>query len=374
MILAALTLTLAASWAGRQAELSDATGPGGEQSPAATPSLARDLWAAGDRAAAVEQRRLELREHPRPEEALELARWLVTLHRLEAALELLGPAAPGTSEDPLQREQARELRAHALFRLGRYEAALEHLDAGVGLEGLLIVRALLRLGRLEEADRALARAGAGPAEQQPEWLVLEGRRLAREGRHAHAAERFGSALAQDPLDAEALFGRGRALVASGEREAGLQLLRRHRELVPLLDELDFALRAIDLAPRHGAGHAQLADVERRLGRLDRAAASYETAFLLAQEEELVPVALRWARLAEEDLGDSELACQILTRARRASDDPRLGVRLGDTLQRAGQLDAALVAYEQVQLARPADQALARRIAELRARLEDGERR
>ncbi|HVS10540.1 MAG TPA: tetratricopeptide repeat protein, partial [Planctomycetota bacterium] len=194
---------------------------------------AAELWRAGRRAEAIEAARAELSRRPEPAGLRRrVAEWEVAVHRYEAALADLEPLGP----------EVDALRGEALFRLGRYEEALQKLDAGDPLHALMRVDALWALARFEEADAALEEAAGVVGKEDSRVLSLQGRRLARIGRPAEAAEAFRAALDRDPLLAEALFGIGQALLRSGEREAGLAALERHRALLPLLDALDFARR------------------------------------------------------------------------------------------------------------------------------------
>jgi tetratricopeptide (TPR) repeat protein len=151
------------------------------------------------------------------------------------------------------------------------------------------------------------------------------------------------------------------------------LLARHRELAPLIDQLDFALRAVDLAPRHASSHALVGDAERALHHTDRALQAYQLAARLATPDELAPIVLRLARLLEDDLQQVDEALAVLDGA--AADpgglapDARLVVRAGDLLVRAGRWTEAVSRYERAQALRPRDGAIQQRLESARAGLE-----
>lgn len=254
------------------------------------------------------------------------------------------------------------LRARALHALGRLEEALPLLERGGADELLLAADALDALGRQEGVAAVLARAEALLGAEHPAALVLRGRERARAGRHEEAADCFRRARAADPLDARALFGLGRALVFLGRREEGLAVLEEHRRLLPLLDRLEFARAGLALDPAHAPNHAALGDVERELGRTDAAEAEYRAALALARGDEVVPVALRLARLLDEDRADGAAAIALLRAAQERSPDVRLAVREGDLLEARGERDAAVEAWRRAARSRPGDPAIAERLA------------
>jgi tetratricopeptide (TPR) repeat protein len=312
------------------------------------------LWRAGHRVAAIEVLAGELVARPADDDLrLDLARRQVEVHWYAAALATLAPLAPAS--------EVQALRGLTLYRLARWEAALEHLSSDDPLQALLRIEALERLGRPDEATQALTLARDLLGQDDPRLLGYEGRALARREQHAEAVRVFERALELDPLDADALYGLGRSLVALGERERGLQVLERHRALVPLLDRLDFAQRGVDLAPTHAPNLAALADAQRALGHVDRAEELYERALSLATPEDLVPIALRSARLQAEDRADVDAAVRTLESAAARVPDARLYVRAGDLLLEA---DRPIEAVQRFLLAgelRPSDAAIQRRI-------------
>ena len=148
---------------------------------------------------------------------------------------------------------------------------------------------------------------------------------------------------------------------SGRREEGLARLAEHRVLAQRLDALDFAQRGLDLAPLSAANHALLGDAERGLGRSERAQAGYRRGLELAGEAELVPIALRLARLLVEDRDDLEAALDLLETTGQRSSDARPWVRAGDLLQEAGRSMDAVQRYYKARELRPDDAAIEARI-------------
>jgi len=315
-----------------------------------------ELWDGGRRIEAIAALERRVDEAPDDREArLQLVRCEVAVHRYQAALDHMRPLGA----------EVRRERGLALFRLTRYAEALDHLDPGVGDEVLMRVDALEALGRTAEADAAVDDALHLLGAEDPEVLVLVGRRHARHGRNAEAAQAFERALSADPVQREALYGLGRALLAEGRREEALAVLERHRALVPLFDRRDEALRAVDLAPLYGPNHAALGDVERELGRIDRAEAAYRRAFELASDAELAPIALRLARLLAEDRGRVDAAVELLADAGERGSDPRPWVRAGDYRMDQGRALEALQLYQRAEVLRPDDPQIRARIERAR---------
>lgn len=321
---------------------------------------AEELWASGARAAALDLMEAELREDPSD---LELRTSLVAreleVSRFEAALEHCEGLGPSGAE----------ARGRALYFLGRYEEALEWLSASSATTVLLRTESLRALGRLQESEDLLPRILEHFGASDPRYRLLAGRRALRLGETAEAAEEFRAVLARSPLEAEALFGLGRALVKSGDREGGLAVLQRHRELVPLLDALDFARRGVALAPMSASNQAGLADAWRALREYSpqavlEARAAYTLALGLAEDEELVPVALRAARSVAEDEGAPERAAELLIGLLSRVADVRLRVRAADYFGAAGDPERALVELRRALEERPDDRAILERIARL----------
>lgn len=294
----------------------------------------------------------------------DLAKLEMRIGRYASALghaEGLGPALDG-------------LRGRALYLLGRYEEALEFLSDESGDTVLFRHEALVSLARFEEADRALERAteilGAGHTEVR----VRRAQTLARKGATQSAVEEFRTALAEAPTSAPALYGLGRALITLGEREDGLTLLERHRVLLPLLDAVDFARQNLELDRSHASNHAGLGDALRALGAFDpgqfeEAERAYAEASRLAKPEEIVPVSLRHARFLEEIRQDRGRAAEVLDAALARQADPRLAVRCGDILLRAGRASDALARFEAAWEMRPGDEQVGQRIRDAREQIE-----
>jgi tetratricopeptide (TPR) repeat protein len=328
--------------------------------PTAAPSTPSELWNAGRRAEAVARLEAGLAtSRDANADKVQLARWELELTRYEAALAHLDGLGP----------EWNKLRGELEYRAHRYEPALAHLDASDREQCLWIVDALEALERFDEADAALDRAAALRGADDARVQCQRGRAFARDGRWKDALPCFEQAHAADPIEAQALFGLGQALVRSGEEKRGLELLERHRALLPLLDALQFAQQSLALEPLSAPNHAAIGDVERELARhapahRDRAAAAYERAIELAPNEHLVPIALRAARCYDEDFGDVERAVALLVRCEARVQDPRLPVRAGDLLAKAGRDDDALAAYRRGLALRPNDAQIRSRIAKL----------
>ena len=203
--------------------------------------------------------------------------------------------------------------------------------------------------------------------ENPLVRFIKGRSLALAGEHAEAILHFRAVLAEDPYNVGAIFALGRSLVRTGEREKGLVYLQRHREILPLWDDYQFARKSLELNRAHAPNHARLGEAARRLGKRSEALAAYSKATELATSEQVVPIALRYARFVAEDLefGDLDLAIRILRDAAATVDDPRLHVRAGDLLLDAGRAAEALAAFEHARVLRPNDPAIQERIEKAR---------
>jgi tetratricopeptide (TPR) repeat protein len=312
------------------------------------------LWNDGARAEAIEALAAEVERHP-DDRALrrQLAEFEVAVHRYVAALEHMKPLG----------DEVRALRGVAFFRVGDYANALTHLKRDDIEEALMRIDALEALGRFTDCDveAVEARSHFGPLNDS-RILACEGRRLLRVSDPAKAAVVFRLAVDADPWNGEALFGLGRALMMSGAREEGLVVLTRHRELRPKLDRLEFARRSVDLAPAHAPNFTALADAERELGRFARAEDAYRTAGRLATCAELVPNALRYARLLTEDRNDPHKAVDLLVACAGRCPDARLFVRAGDLQRGLSRPGEALALYSRALALRPED-------SEIKARIE-----
>jgi tetratricopeptide (TPR) repeat protein len=313
---------------------------------------AGDLWAAGRRLEALDAWQKALAGAPDDAALrLRLAEAQLSVHRYAAALETAQPLG----------QEAERLRGLALYRLGRFEQALEHLQRDELLQVLLRIESCEALGRAEEADAEIEHAQRLSGTEDARLLGHRARARARAGDDAGALELYRRAHELDPYDPAALFGLGRALIAVGEREEGLARLEEHRALTPKLDALDFALRGVDLAPLHGPNHAAVGDAERALGRAPHALGAYARAMELATPTEVTPIALRYARLLSEDLRRIDEAVALLEEAGRRSDDARAWVRAGDLLRDDGRPMDAVQRYLKARELRPDDAAIAARI-------------
>ncbi len=312
----------------------------------------RQLWNAGARTEAIDALAAEVERRPDdPALRRDLVQYEVAVHRYVAALEHMKSLG----------DEVRALRALALFRVGDYTNTLTYLEKDDIGEALMRIDALEALGRFTECDAELKEARAGKMRDDARVLACEGRRLMRVSQPADAALAFRLAVEADPWNGETLFGLGRALVASGARAEGLAVLQRHRELLPRLDRLEFARRSIDLAPTHAPNHTALADAERELGRLERAENAYRTAAQLAKCPELVPNALRHARLFAEDRNDPEKAIELLVTTAERCPDARLYVRAGDLQHGLSRPKEALALYTRALALRPEDPKIRQKI-------------
>lgn len=316
---------------------------------------ARELWDQGQREQAVESLRLR-RAAPGvgPEELRQLALWCFEIHRLEQCLETL---------DQLQQDPDR-LRGRTLVRLHRYAEALELLGQGSSAELLARLEAQEALGLFQEWDKELAAAAELLGAQHPEVLRRRGRLALDAGRLEEAIAHFEATLRQEPSAAPALFGLGQALLRSGREEQGLAKLAEHRRLVTLLDELEFAQRSLDLAPRHGPNWGALGDAQRRMGQPQQALLAYNRGLELTDGEQHITILLRAARVEEEDLLKPDLALQRLEQALLKQPDPRLMVRASDVALRSGNLERAQQHLDAALAQRPKDAALLERRAAL----------
>ncbi len=316
---------------------------------------AEALWAAGLRARALDVMEQQLASRPDDDALrLALAGRQLELQRATAALATANPLGP----------EADGLRGMAYSVLARYAEAVPLLSAADPGQALMRVEALMALGRDGEADTALAAARAVVGDGDPRLLSLTGRRAAASGRHEDAVAAFRAALAADPLDRQALFGLGQSLVRSGHRDEGLAVLQRHRELLPLLDQRDSSLQALDLDRSHADSHAAVGDIERQLGLLESSQQRYRAAEALSDPADLAPIVLRHARLLAEDLHDLPGALALLDAATGTAADARLPVRAGDLLAAAGRTAEAIDRYRRALELRPGDEHIAQRLRAL----------
>jgi tetratricopeptide (TPR) repeat protein len=317
-----------------------------------------ELWRQGERARAVEAQRSALKGEEDPVARKQLVEWALTIHQYRAAL-----------EDSRQLGEAgRSLRGRAHYFLGEYEEALRLLDEGDKSACMMRIESLRALGR--DWGAALKSAALLVGAEDARLTTLFGALALERGEHASAIQSFERAVKLSPLDAEAVFGLGRAFLASGERERGLALLKLHRELTPLLDALDFAQRGLDLAPNHAPNHAALGDAWRDLVAADRGAygrseGSYLKAVSLMAASERAPVYLRHARLIDEHGAGALAAAKMLSAATANSEDARLFVRAADYYMEVGVNSEAVSLLQRALKLRPGDQAVIRRLQRAR---------
>lgn len=316
-------------------------------------------WERGERREAVAELESWLAEHPDAHgDWLRLAGWRSRIRRHTAALEALDRLP----DEVARGAEARHLRGEALFALDRLEEALEHLDPERRDHARYRIEALESLGQRDALKLELEAAEKRFGAEHPDFLVARGQLALRAGDAPAARDAFERALALDDLELRALFGLGTALVRTGERERGLELLQKHRTLLPLLDRVHFAQESLALAPNHAPNHAALAEAWRDLGRLNSAEASFRQAIALAAAAEAVPIGLRWARFLEEQ---RELPRDAVAHLDQLFDslpeDPRLPVRAGDILARLGDKPEAAKRYRAALRLRPGDRQIEARL-------------
>jgi len=256
-------------------------------------------------------------------------------------------------------------RGTALFRLGEFERALGKLPRTSADALSMRIEALEALGKFDDVETEVAALVKLVGEGDVRAATQLGRSAARKGEWPRAEQEFRRALEREPLDPAAMFGLGQSLVRQGRRDEGLAVLSEHRRITPLLDQLDFARRSVDLAPMHGPNHAAVGDAERALGRIERARAAYERAQELAAPADLAPIALRLARLLADDQQQNDAAVATLDVAFERCGDVRLLVRASDLLAQANRTSDALQRLERAAKLRPGDAEIEKRLRSLR---------
>lgn len=343
-------------------DLPTALQPAMERVTATQESAGQIRWDRGERRAAVAELEDWLQQHPDAHsDWLRLAGWRSSIRRHAGALDALErlPA------DLAEASEARRLRGEALFALDRLDEALAFLDPERRDHARYRIESLESLGRLEALERELSAAEKRYGPEQADFLVARGQLALRAGDPAKARGAFERALALDDLELRALFGLGTALVRTGKRERGLELLQKHRALLPLLDRVHFARESLALAPNHAPNHAALAEAWRDLGRLDAAEASFRDALAWVTPKEAVPVGLRWARFLEEQRESPRAAVSHLDMLfKNVPNDPRLPVRAGDILARLGDHPEAAKRFRAALELRPGDAQIEARLAKV----------
>ncbi len=160
-----------------------------------------------------------------------------------------------------------------------------------------------------------------------EQRLDEGRRFARQGKMAEAAEAFEDASYADPQSAEALY-----LLAKARLELGRSY--------PALDAIQAAQK---LRADNGPQHILLGRIYLRLGRMEESEQAINEAVERWPDEPRAHYAFGLLRLRQERLGEAEVS---LTRAVRAA--PRLaGLQemLGRVLLRLGRNDQAIARFQ-----------------------------
>lgn len=336
--------------------------PSAQQAETARQPAGQARWNRGERREAVAELEAWLAAHPEAHgDWLRLAEWRSRIRRHTAALEALErlptEIARGT--------EARRLRGEALFALDRLDEALEHLDPERLDHARFRIQSLESLGRRDALERELEAAEQRFGPEHSDFLVARGQLALRAGDPARAGDAFERALALDDLELRALFGLGTALIRTGERERGLELLQKHRTLLPLLDRVHFAQESLALAPNHAPNHVALAEAWRDLGRLDAAEASFRQALQWVTAADAVPVGLRWARFLEEQRERPRDAVAHLDRLFESlPTDPRPPVRAGDILARLGDKPEAAKRFRAALRLLPGDAQIEARLAKV----------
>ncbi len=174
-----------------------------------------------------------------------------TYERIRHAMAAFGPAVPAAlaeverivAEDP-GNPFAHFAVGHLAYREGRFGTAARAFDQGLELDPerpntrLPFGRLLREMGRLEDSERQLRIAieQTGPGDDRTriglaETLVARGKMYLRLGQPARALQIAGGALAR-AVHPWAMAVTGHALILSGQREQGTELLRRALALRP----------------------------------------------------------------------------------------------------------------------------------------------
>ena len=241
--------------------------------------------------------------------------------RAREALAALGPGDEGAARHNPPSERMAELVG--LYETGNHSAAVELAQ---GLSAAfpasfdvwnIGAASALRLGRLDQAEAAFARAAALDP-NSPETRNNLGVTLLRTGRAGLAADCFLEAIRLAPDYGEAHFNLGTALAS----------LARHEEA-----EASFQ-RALELAPDHADAHNNFATLLKDMGRAEEAVGHYEKALSLRP------------------------------------DQPDILSNLGNVLRDVGRVDDAVAAYERAIAVQPDHAASHRHLSAVKRYAED----
>lgn len=234
-----------------------------------------------------------------------------------AALDRLEAARAIAPEDAATRAQLGQI----LAGLDRSSEAVGHLEAALAAQPgatslwAVLAGAYRELGRVAEADAALAKRGEGqPSLDDPRMraiyalqrgagaLTSQGSQLMQQGRFEEAAALFGEAVAADPQNMEARLNLGAALIQSGRVEPAREALAAVLEREPANAKALFNLgmleagredaeaaeallrRSVEADPQNPRARQALAGLLRQAGRCEDAIPHYE-ALLAAQPAE-----------------------------------------------------------------------------------------
>ncbi|MGE3772203.1 MAG: XrtA/PEP-CTERM system TPR-repeat protein PrsT, partial [Gammaproteobacteria bacterium] len=268
---------------------------------------------------------------------------------------------------------AREAYAEAL---PFYAAALERdpdlVEAQAGL-----VRAQFALGRLDDAQRALANARERKVEGLPLWR-LEGQLALAQGRHDEALRAYAKVLAERPSDELALLGTAAAELAARRHDAAAATLDRLPEAVQAGPRAQFlramiavgrrdpkaALnhlrRVLAVAPAHRESLRQAASVHFQLGEYGNAEHVLRRLAKLDPDDQQARRMLEAAQLAGGRFDATAYDLDALDRA--AGQDPRMLALLGSALLRGGNLGAGEKALRAAREHEPESVAIERQLA------------
>ena len=221
----------------------------------------------------------------------------------------------------------------------------------------------LQSGDLRQAEREFSAALKRSATFYPADAAMAYVELARE-EFGSAVARFDHVLQQRATYTPALVGRGEALLAlKREPEALASFEAALRADGTLVD----VRRRVEVLRFHGA-QENVAEARRAAdaGRNDEAAQAYERAIAGSPDSAFL---YRDLAAVERALGRTDASLEHLRRAVELDPtDAASLVRIGELLETRGELEAALAAYDNAGRLAP-DEALRKRVADLRAKIE-----